>query len=262
MAVGAAIGGAALLGYMGSRSAGKKAAFAMKQGNLMMAEQMEKQRALLEKSVAAIEAIGIPTEEAQRIALQIAQFGPSALEDVVADPEASLAEYQTLEEMGAISSGDISQADRAAEYQIAGGASRQARAREKAIMQTFQQRGVAGGGQELAARLQSSQGSADQAAMQQAQMIQDKRQARIDALGQRGQLAGNIITRKYGQEANLAAAKDRIEQFNISNKAAISNQQQMHNKALARQTFLDQMSKEQMIANARAQVGGSFVLVA
>ena len=239
---------------MGSLFGGDKASKAVAAGYGRMADQMALSRKELQKSADAIEAMGVPAIEAQKIALELGQYGPSALEEIQADPAAALAQYETLEQLGELSGPGLTEEDRAQQFMISQGASRQSQAREKAIMQNMAQRGVGGSGMELAARLQSSQGGADQAAMQQAQMISNKRQARLQALGQRGQLAGQIRQQKYGEQANLASARDRISQFNVGNRAANTK----YNKGLYQQEFGNRMAKQQMMANARAGVAGSY----
>jgi hypothetical protein len=242
----------------GTAAAGRKAASALEQSGQLSREQMEMSREQLEKAVADLEAVGIPSVEAQQIALQYAELGPTALEQISLDPRLAAAQSESLEQMAEFARGEISPEDRAQQMLLSGRTSREAKARDKAILQEMAQRGVAGSGAEIAARLGGSQASAQRQAEEQAQLAGQRRQAQMAAIQSRAQMAGGMEQAQYGREANLASARDRIEAFNKQQRAEALNRQEMANKALLAQRFQQEMQKQQSIAGARTGVAGSY----
>lgn len=248
----------AYLGYKASQDAADKGADAMGDASKRSAASQAKMIEQYEKAVADLEAIGIPSIEAQKISLEYAQLGPSALEQVSTDPMLAAEQYDSLKQLGELSGPGLTPEDRAEQFMISQSSSREAKARGNSIKQNMAQRGLSGSGIDLATQLSSSQGAADRGAMQQAQMISDRAKARRSAIESKANLAGKMEANQYGRDANVASAKDRIEQFNKTQRAGAKNQQEMANKALIQQDFQNRMSKGQAKANARAGVAGGY----
>jgi hypothetical protein len=152
-------------------------------------------------------------------------------------------------------------------------------ARQAAILQNMAQRGVDSGGMELAARLSSSQAAADRAGQQSDNLMAMAQRRMLESLSQAGALGGNIRQQDYGEQSNLAQARDAIAQFNTQQAAATQarniaarnaaqstnlqdkqriadanvatrNAQQQYNRQLPQQTFNNQMQLGTAKANS------------
>jgi hypothetical protein len=98
---------------------------------------------------------------------------------------------------------------------------RESNAQQSAILQNLAQRGMAGGGQELALRAQAQQSSANQAAMEGLQLSAEQRARALNALIQRGQMAGNMRSQEFGEKSDKAKAADAIAQWNAAMSAGV-----------------------------------------
>lgn len=208
---------------------------------------------------------------------QSMQMGPTAMEGISLDPQTRAMQMQALEQMSGMASGQVQPGDIAG-FEIAKrDAAAQDQAKQGQILQEMQQRGQGGSGAELLARLKSSQSSADrlnQADLEQAKQMQ---QARIAALQSQSNMASGLRNQDYGEQSDLAKARDAIAQFNTQNSQNVEgrnvaaknsaqssnlqnaqnlgnmnvenqNKQQISNKGLLQQQFNNQMG----LANARA----------
>ncbi len=208
---------------------------------------------------------------------QLVNLGPSAQENIQLDPRLRAEQMSALEQIAGMASGQPQAGDMAG-FEIARrNAAAEDQAKQNQILQEMQMRGQGGSGAELMARLKSSQSSADrlqQADLAQAQAMQ---QAKLQALAQQASMASNLRDQDYGQERNLASAKDTIAAFNAQNAQAVGgrntntsnqgqqlnlqnqqntanmntqlqNTQQINNKGLLQQQFGNQMD----LAGAKA----------
>lgn len=209
--------------------------------------------------------------------LQAIQMGPSAMEGVSTDPRLRAEQMSALEAMSGLAQGVPQSGDLAAFELVRRSAAGEINAQNNAVLQNMQQRGMAGSGAELLAKLKNNQSGAEM--LQQAQLEQAKamQQARMQALQSQASMAGSLRGQDYDEASNLAKAKDAIAQFNaqnsqnvaktnvdarnnaqvanLSNKQNIANanidtanKQQVVNKNLIQQNFDNQMG----LAGARA----------
>ena len=151
--------------------------------------------------------------------LKAAEVGETALAGLQYDPrmlEYEMAALRSLEEQGR--EGFTAQ-DRAALAEAERTAAQAARGRRGAIQQSMQQRGIAGSGLDLVAQLQSDQAANELAAMRALELGGMSAQRRSQGQQAAGQMAGQIGQRQYGQQAERAAAQDRIRAFNAQNRA-------------------------------------------
>ena len=114
----------------------------------------------------------------------------------------------------------------------------------------MQQRGQGGSGAELMARLQSNQSGADR--LQQAELEQAKamQQARMAALTQQANMSGQLRSQDYGEQSNLAKAKDLINQFNAQNAQGV----QQRNVGTKNNAQLTNLQNQQNIANMNTEL--------
>jgi hypothetical protein len=246
-----------------SRNAAQKARdAALAQFSGIELPDVEKQKLLLEE----YQSTGQLTPEMQ----QLIDLGPSSYENVNVDPRLRSEQMKALESVAGFASGNLSPADMAgfelARRNVAG----EAQAKQGQILQDMQARGQGGSGAELIAKLNSNQNSADRLAQQQMEEAKAIQNARMQALSQQSNMAGNLRTQDYSEQARLAEARDAISRFNaqnaqniegsnvgsrnqaqaanLQNAQAISkanidvrNQQQTHNKNLAQQQYQNQL---------------------
>lgn len=179
----------------------------------------------------------IPDIEAQKLALeqyvnagvlspeleQLIQMGPTAMEGISLDPMARQKQLEALEMVSGLAEGRVQPGDIAGFELAKREASGYDQAKQGQILQEMQQRGQGGSGAELLARLKSSQSSADrlqQADLEQARKMQE---ARMQALSNQANMAGNLRSQDYGEQSNLAKAQDMIAQFNAQNSQNVNS---------------------------------------
>jgi hypothetical protein len=153
---------------------------------------------------------------------QLVNLGPTAMEGISLDPQTRAAQMDALQKMSGYASGQLQEGDLAAFELAKRDAAGQDQAKQNQILQEMQQRGQAGSGAELLARLKSSQSSADrlnQAGLEQAKQIQN---ARMAALQNQSTMANQLHSQDYGEQSNLAKAKDLISQFNTQNAQSLN----------------------------------------
>jgi len=170
------------------------------------------------------------------------------LRNLLISPELRAQEMATLDQLNQIvSGGGLTDIDRARLAEIRAQQAAQERGGRQAILQGMAQRGLGGGGSELAAYLQAQQSGADRAALEGAQVAAEAQSRQLQAGLQRAGLAGNIGERDYTRQAQKAEAQDIINRFNVQNK----NLAQMSN--LERQQAISNLNKQLAQANVDAR---------
>lgn len=251
---------------------------------------------LAAQSVRDLEAIGIPSIEAQRIVLEQYQSageytpeleeaitqGSSAMEGLTTDPKYKEAQLQALSKLQEVGdSGGMTLSDRSTLEKTMGNLNAKARGQREAILQDAQQRGGYGSGTSLAAQLMAQQdqaGAAREAGLSAAASAQ---QRALQAIQDAGSLGTNLRNQEFGEKADIARAKDQIQQWNAANRQDTQgrntttanqaqqlnlqarqnlgnsnvdtrNKQETYNKGLYQQQYENQMQNATAKANARA----------
>jgi len=195
--------------------------------------EMRRANRLMEEQVARLEAIGIPSIEAQRIALEAPELvglleaealGPSRFEEIQMDPRLQAAQMAALEDVSGIAQTGLGAADELALEEIRRRASGQAQAQRATALQQMQERGMGDSGALLAAQLQAGQSAADMASMQGMQQAAQAQQARMAALGQQANMASGMQGQQLQLAGQKASAADAIAQFNTQNRQNVSAQ--------------------------------------
>lgn len=235
-------------------------------------------RANMEQAIAELEKVGIPSIEAQKIVLEspelvgleeYEEIGPSAMEDLYADPEMVEAQEDVLGALEERGEAGLTAVEKAQRAELLDSVAAQEKSRQATIQREMAERGLGGSGAELAAMLQSSQSAADRGSKQALDLAAQAENRALQALTQRGDLAGQLRSQTMGEAGQRASAKDRIAQMNwqASQDAARRNlerrqrmselgtqtrtQQQLHNKGLIQQDFQNRMTQAQAKAGAR-----------
>lgn len=211
----------------------------------------------------AIEQLQIPDIEKQKIYNELPQvmgqyfpeaevssaLGPSQMEGISTDPRLRDAQMQALEKLSTIGQEGLTAEDRLAlntmRRQVAG----DEQAKQGQILQNMAQRGMGGSGAELAARLQSSQSSADRASQESDRIAAMAQQRALQGITQAGTLGGQIRSQDYGEQADRARAADSIAQFNLQNQQSVQQRNiQARNQAQQQNLANQQRVAEQQVA--------------
>lgn len=229
--------------------------------------EMKSANKLMRDNIARLEAIGIPTIEAQKIALEAPELvglleaealGPSRFEEISMDPRLQAAQMAALEDITGIA--EAGGMDAVSRLNLEEGLARAAGA-EQARLQQLREDPTLGQGQRLALQAQAVQGTGQAARDVALQSAAQAQQARMAALGQQANLASGMQQQQLGLAGQKASAADAIAQFNAQQRmgvqaqnlaarqriaeagAATRNQQEMYNKGLIQQQFQNQMAK-------------------
>lgn len=228
------------------------------------------QRRTYDDLMRRLEAIGVPSVEAQKIALESPELvgeleaqilGDSELTEISLDPRlrdaqmAALNDLRVAAEEG-LTAQDLYQRDRLLDEESA-----RMQAERSAMEQSMAERGMLDSGAQLAAQLASMQQSADRGQDAALELAAQRQQARRQALQALGQQSGALRSQEFGEQARVAQAQDEIarmnaaartsaDQFNIrarqnieNQRADIANRQEMFNKQLLQQRYDNQLRK-------------------
>ncbi len=255
-------------------------------GNVLGSGDKQKQDAERAAQLAAIMGIPLPDAQALMVHLQQQQVqgqinpelegtvseGPSAYSNISTNPQLRDAQMKALSQLQQLGNTGLTATDRAALMQIQNQTSGQAQALNKSALANAAQRGMAGGGAELAARLIGSQGAANTGAQAGLNVAAQAQQKALQAMSNAGALGSQMEGQQFGEDAQKAAAADAISRFNTANRqnvmgtntsaknqaqyvnlknaqdvananAAILNQQAEHNANVPQQLFSDQLSR-------------------
>ena len=245
---------------------------------------MAESNKLMRDNVAKLEAIGIPTIEAQKIALQnpelvepliAEQMGASSMEDIQMDPRLQSAQRAALDEMTGLGQTGLGAEDRAAFNQLRRQAAGAAEAQQASTLQEMASRGMLDSGANLAAQLQAGQSQADRMSQEGDRLAASASEARRAALGQQANMASQMSAQDLGLKTNKASAADTIAQFNTQQRAAtgaanqgyridratqlanLRNQEEVANKGLIQQNFQNQIQKAGGVAQAQSAQAGN-----
>lgn len=211
-------------------------------------------------------------------------LGPTAMEQVSTDPEIAEQQRQFLDQISEVAEGGLTEADQAASREIQRKVAASDTARRKAILSEMAQRGTLGSGAELAAQLQGAQASTDQEAAASDALIQQAMARSLQGITSGASMAGNLRQQEYGEQSDLARARDVINQFNVQNQQQLqsrnvanlnqaqlanlqeqqriadaniqlANRQQQYNKELLQQKYANEMGKAQALAGQQSAIG-------
>jgi polyhydroxyalkanoate synthesis regulator phasin len=202
--------------YDSARSSAEKGAKAFDQVNLPTAEELQYQLYELVNNG------DMTPEQAKAVMQQQSELGGITL-----DPKLKQAQMEALTQLQDIGQNKgLTDMDRAQLAQIQGEEAAQSRGAREAILQNAQARGMGGSGLEMLSQMKNQQDSATRQSGRDTQVAGMAQQRALQAIQGAGQLGGQIGAQDFGQQAQIAAAKDAINQFNTANqnKAVLSNQ--------------------------------------
>jgi len=238
-------------------------------------------RAAIDRAAGYYEGIQAPELRALELE-QVGEMSPeearaflsegTAYEDISVDPRLAQAQKEVLGDLQLIADeGGLTAEDRSFLSQIASQERTQERGAREAILQGAAERGVGGSGLELQQQLIAQQESAGRQSERDLSVAAMAQKRKREALQQSAQLAGNIRGQEYGEQAQLASARDAIDRFNLANQQNveftnvgarnqaqqfnlqtaqdIANKKAIYDAGLDQQRFQNQM----MITEGRAQ---------
>jgi len=219
----AAIGGIAQLG--GAAMAAREQSNAREQA-----------KEAYEKSIADLEAIGVPSIEAQQIVSEkyrsagmmtpeleeAVKLGDSNYGGISTDPRYKEAQLKALDELQGISdSGGYNLSDKAGLEKTLGDINADERGHREAILADARSKGQVGSGSELVAQLMNQQAAADRAHSSGLSVAAEAQKRALDSILQRGNMAGSLRSQDYGEQEKAAAAADAIAKWNAQNTQSV-----------------------------------------
>ncbi len=159
------------------------------------------------------QALGMPQAE---LAPEVEQ-AVTKMSGVNADPRLKQAQMQALQSLQGVGSSGMRPEDRAMLMEANDLANQEAKSQQATILQNMQQRGMSGSGAEIAAMLGSQQGNANAGLRNAMKASGDASQRALAAIGQAGQLSGQMDERDFQQQSSKAEAEDSMNRFNIQN---------------------------------------------
>lgn len=220
---GIAVGGSLLGGIMAGNTADKAA---------------EQSKALQDEAIARLEALNIPSLEAQRIVLQdprlVGELIPE-MEGAVGDLTSAAAGVQTkdsglestqLDALDALSErgqGGLNAADMADINAVKRKTMGSLQGQDASILQNMEQRGLGGSGNELAMRLDAKSKAQSRAGEEADRIAAMNYNAKMSALQGAGNMAGQMQQSQFGRDMGKAGQLDAISKFNQANQINLGN---------------------------------------
>lgn len=204
----------------------------------------------------------------------------TAFSDIEVDPRLKAAQMSALTELQDISSAEGMRAqDKALLERIFQQEAQTQKGSRDAILQNAQMRGVGGSGLELASQISNQQASASRQSQRDLEVAAMAEQRKMDALLQAGQLGGQMRGQEFGEQSQIAQAKDLVDRFNLSNQQNteftnvdarnraqaynlqtaqdIANKEGIYNAGLAQQNYQNQLGLASAQAGAYQNVANA-----
>jgi hypothetical protein len=247
---------------MGLQAAGSL--YGAYQANKAAKAYAKQQADFTNKAIAALEAVGVPSAEAQRItyetpelvfnyAPQLEQQFPdlkSQLVEIEADPrlaEAQATALTGIEERAAmgLTPEEAAELDAIQRQAVAAGSAQRASG-----LQSLERRGLGGSGMELISQREAAQATQDALAQASQEKAAQSFAAKQAALQNLANIAGSQRSQQFGEEAQKASAADIIAQFNRQQQAGTQqrNIAQQNQAELMRQQALQAQEDQRAAA--------------
>ena len=233
-------------------------------------DAQKQQAAFINKAIAELEKVGIPSVEAQKIALEtpelVFDYAPqleqqfpeikSQFEQIAIDPRLQEAQYKALSGLEERAEEGLTSEEKAQIDALRRSASGQGTAQRASAVQEMERRGLGGSGAELLSQLAASQQAQQMSAQGGQELAALQAQAKQAALQNLAITAGSVREQEFGEQSKQASAADIIAQFNRQQQAGtqqrnIGSQNEaelMRQKALQAQEEgrVDAANQEQM----------------
>lgn len=225
--------------------------------------EAKKAVAAREQAMAALQAVGVPGIEAQRLLLEnprmVAEFmatreeadqqNASAFNSISEDPRLKAQQTSMLDAKKERAELGLTPSDIAELNMIRRSIGNQAQARDSSMVQNMQQRGMGGSGAEILSRMQGNQNAFQQQAEAGDRQAQMAFNAKQDAMNASFNATNNVIQQDFNQNATKATAQDAISRFNTQMRGDV----QARNVAAQNQAQSANTGMRQGLENIRAQ---------
>jgi hypothetical protein len=181
---------------------------------------------------------------------QAYQLQQSKMQDVYVDPKLKQAQMLALQNLQDIGANGMTAEDRAKLSQIQTQEDTALRGQREALAQNAAMRGMGGSGIDLMNQQMATQEGANRIAARDTDVAAQSQQAKMQALQQAGQLAGNMSSQDWQQQAAKAQAADAINQFNTQNRQQVS----MANVGTRNQANAQNLAERQRLSDANVQL--------
>lgn len=226
MAIGAAAG-------VGMGIQGLATLYGASQARKAQNAAMKQQAEFTNKAIAALEAVGVPSAEAQRITLEtpelVFDYAPqleqqfpeikSEMANIEIDPRLQEAQATALSGIQQRAEMGLTPEEQAELAGITRKATEVGSAQRESALQTMARRGLGGSGMELASQLAASQQAQDLASQASQQEAAQIFAAKQNALANLANVAGQQRGQEFGEQAQQASAADIIAKFNQQQQA-------------------------------------------
>lgn len=226
-------------------------------------------REAYEKSVADLEAIGVPSIEAQQLVMEryksegewtpeleeAVKMGDSNMLGVSTDPAYKEASMKALSRLSDIGKDGSTLEDKANLERTMGDINAEERGSREAILQKTREQGGYGSGSALAAQLMNQQGSSARAHDAGLNTAATAEKRALEAIIAGGELGGKLRSQEFSEKSDVAKAQDTIAAWNAANSqdvrgrnANVANtaaQWNLNNKQNLSNSNVDTSNKEQ-----------------
>lgn len=220
-------------------------------GEVMAQQTKEKQRQLLQKALDEFGKIDLPS--LQKVMAE--EQGPSAMAGISSDPESIRAQHEALDALKNVSdSGGLTLTDRANLNRVRNQTAMSANAGRARITEDMASRGMMDSGASLAAQLAGNEGAANRASQEDMDIAGQATHRALDAITQRGTMAGQVRGQDFSEKSRKAEAADLIARYN----AEARSKAQYHNAGLPQQDYENKLRKAQGQATGTAPLSNFY----
>jgi len=209
--------GLGMLGGVLAGNASKKAA----------AAAAAAQEAAFQRNKALLESVGIPSVEAQEIALQNPEYvgdlvaelqGDTELKEISTDPILRQNQMDQLAQLKELSTQGLSTVDRIAMDEANQEATSADKSRRAQMLSQMAQRGTADSGAQLAMQLASVESANQQANQAANNTAKNAYNNRINAMNSLAQNSASMENNDFNRQAQVGTAQDAIQRFNAQTR--------------------------------------------
>jgi len=177
----------------------------------------------------------------------------SKVAQIKEDPSLRNAQMKGLELISGRAEMGLTPEDRAELAKVMDQTAQDTRGRDESIIQNMQARGQGGGGAELAARLASSQGSANRATTSGNEIAAAASRNALEAAGQMGQLGSQIRSQDFSTAKDVASAEDIRNKLLYENSTAL----QQRNIDRAQRSNDQNLNRQQYVGDSNTQMANA-----
>lgn len=203
-------------------------------GNIMGSSDRKRQQAAMAAAYAELTKLGLPPDLSKEVILQQFQsqgiLTPELEQDIhlEASKTAQITEDKGLRDaqmdvlgtLGQQSRGGLQAGDRQAYNELRAATQRDSEAKRQQILQQMQAQGMGGSGANLITQLQSAQAAEDTQSAGADRIAAEASKRAMEALMNRGQMAGSVRSQDFGVAQAKAAAEDDRNRFLFQNSAS------------------------------------------